>query len=266
MKKLHFYFRTQLEFSCPVTEQFFVLRFVPQTDSKQQILNLDFRVEPVEHWGMQRDNFGNRILNGSCRLPHTAFSFEVQGKAFVHRGYTEDEECDEKFAYPSEMTQVSEEMGDFFRRHACAEPDDVRKAVRYMHIIYETMAYRPGTTDLNTTAAQAMAQKCGVCQDYAHLLIAFCRSEGIPARYVAGIFLGEGETHAWVEIYVDGRWYALDPTRNQLADDQYIKLSHGRDCRDCMVDRGTFVGNAMQTQMVYMKVEEEFTSIEDTKN
>ena len=64
----------------------------------------------------------------------------------------------------------------------------------------------------------------GVCQDYSHILIALCRKYKIPARYVVGMIIGEGATHAWVEVYYDGCWYGLDPTHNKEVDDYFIKI------------------------------------------
>ena len=106
------------------------------------------------------------------------------------------------------------------------------------------------------TAGEAFALGCGVCQDYAHILIALCRAKGIAARYVAGMIFGEGATHAWVEIYDNGIWHGLDPTQNKRIDDGYIKLAQGRDSRDCQLNRGVFCGTAIQQQNIYVTLED----------
>ena len=81
---------------------------------------------------------------------------------------------------------------------------------------------------------------------------------GIDARYIAGLLGGEGATHAWVEVYQDGRWVGLDPTHNRLVDDSYITIAHGRDYRDCMLDIGIFSGyNVQQSQWVNASVHEQ---------
>ena len=67
-------------------------------------------------------------------------------------------------------------------------------------------------------------------------MLAACRAEGFLARYVSGMVPGEGETHAWVEVYEDGHWHACDPTFNKPADEGYIKLAHGHDTNDSAVD------------------------------
>ena len=80
--------------------------------------------------------------------------------------------------------------------------------------------------------------------------------ENIPARYVVGMMLGEGASHAWVEAFCRGYWYGFDPTNNKLVNDEYIKVSYGRDSSDCPVIKGNFYGNGIQTQKEEVSVEE----------
>ena len=120
--------------------------------------------------------------------------------------------------------------------------------------MYEHFTYTPGETNVMTTAGEAFADGKGVCQDYAHVLITLCRMAGMPARYVSGLFVGEGASHAWTEIWMDGLWYGIDPTHNCPADEKYLKLCIGRDYSDCPLERGVFSGWAKQTQKVFTKV------------
>ena len=96
-----------------------------------------------------------------------------------------------------------------------------------------------------------------MCQDYTHIMLGLCRQLGIPARYVAGFMIGEGATHAWLEVYARGHWIGIDPTNNRIVDDMYIKMSEGRDASDCIVDKGLFFGNVQQKQSVFVKVTQE---------
>ncbi|MGM9675601.1 MAG: transglutaminase family protein [Bacteroidaceae bacterium] len=96
----------------------------------------------------------------------------------------------------------------------------------------------------------------GVCQDYAHLLVAACRASGIRARYVNGLTVGEGATHAWVEAYEDGQWIGLDPTAGRCIDYGYIKIAHGRDVGDCPSNRGRISPFTRETLSVSVRVEE----------
>lgn len=116
------------------------------------------------------------------------------------------------------------------------------------------MKYVPGTTNIQTTASQAFRQGTGVCQDYAHIYLAMARLLGYPARYMSGMMLGEGATHAWVEAAVDGKWIGIDPANDCLVDDRYICFAHGRDYADCPVERGIFLGAASQSQEVLVSV------------
>lgn len=118
------------------------------------------------------------------------------------------------------------------------------------------MCYSPGSTQIDTTAIEVFQQRKGVCQDYAHILIAMCRACGIPARYVNGFMQGVGVTHAWVEVLVNGEWRGIDPTNNRLIEYGYIKLAHGRDAMDCRVNRGVFTGNATEQTEIRVIVEE----------
>lgn len=113
--------------------------------------------------------------------------------------------------------------------------------------VHEAMVYRPGVTDSDTTAAQALALGAGVCQDKTHLLIAAARAAGIPARYVVGYLLDEteplSETHAWAEVHLQGLgWVGFDPTNQICPTDAYVRLCAGLDADDAAPIRGSIQG------------------------
>jgi transglutaminase-like putative cysteine protease len=87
-------------------------------------------------------------------------------------------------------------------------------------------------------------------------MIALLRMSGIPARYVVGMMMGEGFSHAWVEALIDGEWIGFDPTNDKNVDDTYIKISNGRDYQDCIVNRGVFYGCVTQNQNIKVIVSE----------
>ena len=111
-------------------------------------------------------------------------------------------------------------------------------------------------TDMKTTAEQALNGGMGVCQDYAHIMLSLCRIERIPCRYVTGMMMGEGSSHAWVEIWDERKWIGFDPTNRKRVNDEYIKISNGRDFADCLVNQGIFTGNVTQEQEIEVIVEE----------
>lgn len=109
--------------------------------------------------------------------------------------------------------------------------------------VREAVDYTPAATHHATTAAEALAQGAGVCQDHAHVFIAAARARGVPARYVAGYlapnFEGAHETHAWAEAYVpDLGWVGFDPANRQCPTDAYIRLCAGFDAADAAPVRG----------------------------
>jgi transglutaminase-like putative cysteine protease len=120
------------------------------------------------------------------------------------------------------------------------------------------MDYQPGSTGVNTSAAEAWAERSGVCQDYAHLAIGALRHVGIPTRYVSGYLHPEpeptlnepvtGESHAWVEWWVGG-WFGHDPTNATDVGDRHIVVGHGRDYGDVPPFKGIFGGQPRHTDL-----------------
>jgi transglutaminase-like putative cysteine protease len=111
------------------------------------------------------------------------------------------------------------------------------------------LTYAYDATDVRTTAAEAVAGGRGVCQDFAHVMLAVCRAAGLPARYVSGHLMGEGGSHAWVEVVVadvtrPGRVEAVafDPTHHRRAGEGYLTVAVGRDYADVAPTSGTFEG------------------------
>lgn len=115
--------------------------------------------------------------------------------------------------------------------------------------VRERIDYVSGSTDIGTSASEALAAGLGVCQDHAHVFIAAARAHGIPARYVCGYLLAAEdalalhETHAWVEAHVAGLgWVAFDPSNGICPTDRYVRLSIGLDAVDAAPIRGHVIG------------------------
>jgi transglutaminase-like putative cysteine protease len=110
--------------------------------------------------------------------------------------------------------------------------------------VFARMTYEHDVTTVRTTAAEGLALGRGVCQDYTHVLLVVCRLLGLPARYVSGQLLGQGGSHAWVEVMVESggrlRVLALDPTHDREADLTYVTVAIGRDYTDVAPFSGTY--------------------------
>lgn len=258
MAKVKFTYRMDLTFDQPIRQHAFSILAFPQSLPEQQICGLCWRVSPDTTLSFTTDGFGNRVGAGYCEEAHRSFSFEMEGTAWIRQQNRKPEPLHGMYRYPSALCGMNDAMRQFVKD--CGVPEHasgMQKAKRMMEALHRYFTYVPGSTSVATSGAEAFAQKTGVCQDYAHILIAMCREKGIPARYVAGLIAGEGATHAWVEIYENGMWLGLDPTHNCELTDSYLKLAQGRDARDCRLNRGIFSGLGQQTQNIYVSLEEQ---------
>lgn len=253
---LHFRYEILLEFSAPVTRHAFVLRCLPPDLLEQQILDVTLTLDPCVPVALQRDSFGNLLQIGSLEGPHDHFRYAVQGTARIDLTARQAEPCHPVFRLPTAYTRPDDGMRTWLQ--ALALPRSPRAcAWALAEAVHNKLAYLPGVTNVATTSAQAFAAGQGVCQDFAHVYLALARQAGLAARYVNGLPEGEGASHAWCEVFLDGIWTGIDPTRLQWADEGYLRFGVGRDFGDCPIERGVFVGAADQRQTVYMKVSQQ---------
>ncbi len=118
------------------------------------------------------------------------------------------------------------------------------------HATHDALGYEYGLTGVRTTADEALVLGRGVCQDSAHIMLALCRIRGLAARYVSGHLVGQGGTHAWVEVVVpsaDGRAaeaVGFDPCNGRRTGAGHVTVATGRDYRDVPPTSGSYVGTA----------------------
>ncbi|HEY0797771.1 MAG TPA: transglutaminase family protein [Candidatus Baltobacteraceae bacterium] len=150
-------------------------------------------------------------------------------------------------AHLLQTSRLTEADGDLVRV-ACdlqdAHRDPFELALAINAFVHGTMRYKADVTDVSTAAAQAYALRAGVCQDYAHVMLAIARAAGIAGRYVSGHMLGEAGTHAWVELLVrrgdDALVVPLDPTHGRGTTLGYLVVAVGRDYADVAPTSGFF--------------------------
>lgn len=211
---------------------------------------------PVLTW--QEDAFGNRV--GRLRTPKVAERLELEARYRVARAA-------DRAARPGLALAQAWDEGVYLDATALTAPDEALRAAA-ARLARETtsqaalaeranewaagaITYQIGVTGVQTPAAMALHLGKGVCQDYAHMMLAVLRLLGIPARYVSGHLLGEGAPHAWVEALVEDAHdlglpevIAYDPTHQRRAGLNYITVAVGRDYADVAPTSGTFVGPA----------------------
>ncbi len=254
MKRLDFYYDILLEFDNPVREHAFVLRCIPPSFPGQEISDAKLTLEPAAEYLNQRDGFGNQLQIGMISEPHARFRYSVRGAAQLDLTKRAPEAAHPMYAFPSAYANLDPAMGSF----SLSLPDGPReRAWAILEAVRCRLEYVPGVTGVATTASQAFARGEGVCQDFAHVYLALARRAGLRARYVNGLPEGEGASHAWCEVWLDGVWTGIDPTRGRWTDDGYLRFNVGRDFADCAMERGVFLGLTNQTQTVFMKVSEQ---------
>ena len=248
-----------IEFSQWVNNHHFTLKCLPKTEPRQVITHVKTRCNAYEY-AFGQDCFGNRTIYGFIDQPHQMLDLMMECKACVDwQEYDTDANLNPIFKKQTPFTEPQGQLLDFAKK--CKETCPVTRPFDVgfwlMHLIHDSLHYQKGVTDVNTPASIAYQQRKGVCQDYAHIMLSVLRYMDIPCRYVAGAMKDESLTHAWIELYSDGKWYGLDPTNDLLVSDIYITFSRGRDAKDCLVNEGVFYGlQAKQKQTIELSVEE----------
>ncbi len=158
------------------------------------------------------------------------------------------------------MNHDARRFGQEISRSGSLQEDPFGFTARLASRVHQAMTFRSGSTGVGTTAREAWENRMGVCQDYTHILLAFCRLLGVPARYVSGMVPGEGVMHAWAEVLLPAPplapgetneqgaheerlcWYPIDPTYNKWVNEKYVAVAVGRDYRDALPTSGTYYG------------------------
>jgi transglutaminase-like putative cysteine protease len=268
----------------------------PPNTPDQQLLSHELKVEPAPaqtRW--TQDVFGNARCFFSLQVPHTVLEVFVQSTLSTQGSeppassiswektrdlfrYRSGEAFDaaNEFVFASPFVPRHAEFAAYARASFTPAASVLEVAIDLMRRIHTDFIYESQSTEVNTPAQVALAQRKGVCQDFAHIMIACLRVMGIPARYVSGYLLtqpapgstklkGSDASHAWVAVYVpdlpDGaRWCDLDPTNNRWGwhspGPDYVRLATGRDFFDVSPIRGVIHGGASHTLLVAVTVEE----------
>lgn len=227
----------------------------PQCHGDQRLvlgaLTVDDGSAQVEWVG---DEHGNRV--GLVRLPVVPESVQMHVSVVVerdgdHRPLPAALLADPRLLEYSLRTVPDDAIRRLARELVGRDDDALAAADRVCAALPELVRYGKGTTTVATTASQALAGGTGVCQDQSHVMLAVLRAAGVPCRYVSGHLVGQGGTHAWVEVVVpQGRHavaVAFDPTHSRRAHDGYVTVAVGRDYVDVPPTSGWYSGEARGT-------------------
>ena len=282
---------TLFEYDAPVYETATEARLRPSqnTDWPQRCLDFTLEVSPTSRITHYTDFYGNTVHH--FNLLHSLHKLEIKATTIVSTGPgripggTGDDVLLQDFLLESRYVRFDAQVRKMASRFAGVGhrpgaahdgvghrpgaahdggTDPCSNAEAICGCINEEFTYEPGVTDVHSTTEEVMALRSGVCQDFAHAMIAVCRALSIPARYVSGYLYGGESTethdrasHAWCEVYCGPRmgWIGFDPTHeNLLVDERYIRIGTGRDYDDVTLVRGTFKGNAKEKLTASVRV------------
>ncbi len=271
---------TTYRYASAVRDSFNDARLCPVSDDFQQCHSFGLEIQPSSTSVLRRlDFYTNQVYHFELIEPHDSLQvvahsevetfadardFSVPSPTSLLKDLPRDERY---YDFLAASPRVA--LGPMIEHEAkeIVNPgDDVQAQVEaIMSFIFEGFEYAPGSTHVESTVMQVFVQKSGVCQDFAHVMIALCRASGIPARYVSGYFYVDSpvsgsaddnsESHAWLECFIPSiGWVGYDPTHNRRSDDTYIKVAVGRDYADVRPLAGNFRGEASVSMDVAVTV------------
>jgi transglutaminase-like putative cysteine protease len=261
---------TLFEYDSPIYETATEVRLHPDSSSlsPQRCASFNLQVEPAATVFEYSDFYGNVVNHFNILQSHKKVKIQAASVVDTGNGHSRPGNDEEilltDFSGESRYVHFDQAIRDFSSRFS-GIGDHCQLAEAICREINDTFIYEPGVTDVHSTSAVVMALGRGVCQDFAHIMLAASRYLGVPARYVSGYLYGGGSTpdgmdeasHAWCEVYCgkERGWIGMDPTHKTLfADERYIKIGSGRDYYDVPPVRGTYKGNAKEHLAVSVKV------------
>lgn len=247
--RCQFYQRFQYEYPGPIQNLKQRLVIVPADRyGPQQLLDHHLVVNPLPAAVRQvYDTFGNRVLELEVSEADQLVSFEtlmiVESADHERQRPAVSAREARHFLKHTPLTMPDTRIKTVAQQLKSASQTQHDLAHRINDWVFGAMRYGNGTT-VKTTAAQALEHGQGLCQDYSHIMLAMCRTVGLPARYISGHLLGEGGSHAWVEVALPTKEglqaFAFDPTNHCQPHLGYVTVAVGRDYADVSPTSGTF--------------------------
>jgi transglutaminase-like putative cysteine protease len=263
-----------------IHESYSIVHLQPRSDTTQYCTKYELNVSPRARVFSYADRFGNDVQHFAVLPDHDVLSIVARSSVITVRPPNPpiptpvtmaDLHADPELPWMYDLLHESRYVafGPELRAFASevGEPGGDDLVAWFMHAgttIKHEFTYNKEATNVHTDVDESIRLRAGVCQDYAHILVALCRLNGIPARYVSGyVFsgqegavLGAEASHAWCEAYLGPHgWVGYDPTNDTLIDDRFAKIGVGRDYRDVSPVRGIYKGASRSTMSVNVAME-----------
>jgi transglutaminase-like putative cysteine protease len=262
---------------------------MPQSGHAQQVADAEITIEPKpSQQSTSTDAFGNLRTFFALFTPHDVLRVRAESRVVVTPRFDDLDPGQSArwelvanalrfrvkapfwpasdFLYASPFVPLLDELRDYAGASFPARRRLVAGAIHLMHRIHADFAYQPESTSISTPLAEVFAQRRGVCQDYAHVMLGCLRALGLPAAYVSGYLLtrpapgqprllGADASHAWVSVWCPQvGWIDLDPTNEVVVGTSHVTLAVGRDFGDVTPLRGVIRGGAEHAMRVAVSV------------
>jgi len=259
MKEYTIYYHTQNYYEQPVSKGFFDLTILPVNSATQMVLRIEYKHSLDGHSFLGKNLYGFETLH--IHTERSFQNFELHFKTEVQKKPTDFNLLN--FRLPLEEKKFLADSDFQIQTHSFlknthltllgrgnipvelflwSEENIGAYLYRLNSLLKNYMQYQTGSTNVQTTAKQALYHGLGVCQDFSHVMIGILRLQNIPARYVSGYLFTPNQVaqlHAWIEAYVPFLgWKAFDPANQLMEDENFIKIAHGRDYLDCQPIKG----------------------------
>ena len=256
---------SRYRYASPARDCVMALCLCPSRHFGQRVRHFSVETTPPGPVGFEEDCFGNAHHVVNVHAEHLAIDIFARSEVEVPPASPPPERLEPEawdalrtgiepfrdwdFLQPTPLTQPTAALDSLVTELGLTPGDDPLDAAKGLsEALHDAFEYVPGRTSASSPIEHILETRAGVCQDYAHVMIAIARSWGIPARYVSGYLFVTGEdqgpapgnaTHAWVECRLPQLgWVGLDPTNRSFADQRHIRIAAGRDYRDVAPARG----------------------------
>jgi len=254
-----------------VRESIMEVRLQPRSDGDQRCLNFTLKVDPAANIMQYGDFSGNTVHHFDIAAAHAQVTLTAQSSVEVQAAPApRAADCGDwsdldalvaggdywEMLLPSHFANSTPALEELAKALQCERRGNPLELLTGLNTaIYELFAYVPNSTKVDSPIDEALKTRQGVCQDFAHIMIALVRRLKVPCRYVSGYMFHrdenekdrslEGASHAWVEALVPRLgWVAFDPTNNLVGADRHIRVAIGRDYADVPPTRGVYKGEA----------------------
>jgi transglutaminase-like putative cysteine protease len=271
---------TLYEYADPVVLGTHFMHLLPRERPGQRVREAQLDIFPApDNRRNEIDHFGNYTTTVALTLPHKAFKVSLNATVEVALNVPPPPEATPRweaiatraihdaaiteYCLPSPLAMPTGEIADYTAVSFPPGRTILAGLIELNQRIWTDMTYRGGVTNNSTTAAHVLKTRIGVCQDYAHWMIACLRSLGLPGRYISGYLRtsppagqikrrGADQSHAWASCWLGAQigWVDFDPTNNLVVMDEHVTLAWGRDFQDVSPLRGIILGGGRHSLRV----------------